>query len=189
MASQCAIQSWLGRLSVMFGLGVASLLPGTEALAAEEIVLRYNILERSISVEELTTFAETGEASSRLENYFELSGQKPERIQRLLTRQTDVQVTTLDRILNTPMGDVMLDQMGDFVHTPSDAANRQAMRSALVLSASDDNQISLLEIIQNYPTEQVHVNGNRFATAYRQMQNFEDRITEVLEEIGLPNWF
>ena len=170
------------QFAIQAGLTIAGLVTiSSNATAAEQIVLRYNVLERSVSIEELTTFAETGEISPTLENYFEMSGQKPARIRRVLTQNASMDVVPLDRMLNTPVGDVMLDQLGNLVHTPSGNADRQAMRSALVLSASDDSKLSLIEILQNYPTQEIHVNGNRIVAAYRQIENFEAHISNILE--------
>jgi hypothetical protein len=176
------------------GLTVAGLLIGsTQAIAAERVVMRYGSFERSASVEELTHFVETGETTRQLRAYFRMSGQDPEQFRQLLSREVEVDVVTLDRLLNNPVGDVMLDQMGRFVHTPSGDTNREAMRSALVLSASDGGSISLLEVMQNYPTRQIHVDGNQAVAAYRQISTIQQRadsirrgLSGILETLGVP---
>jgi hypothetical protein len=168
------------------GSSVLVMLLSPSALAAERVVLRYRVIERSVSVEDLTTFVETGETTRQLRSYFRLSGQDPERIRRALSNEVDVDVVPLDRVLNSFLGDAILDQMGDFVHTPSGEADREAMRSALILSASDDNRISLIEVIQNYPTREMHVNGNRIVATYRQIANIQETVTNALERIGWP---
>ncbi|MHC5722793.1 MAG: alpha/beta hydrolase [Nostoc sp.] len=43
------------------------------------------------------------------------------------------------------------------MYTPSRRADRQALRAALLLSATQDRQVSLIEIIKNYPTNEVQV--------------------------------
>ncbi|MHC5671232.1 alpha/beta hydrolase [Nostoc sp.] len=43
------------------------------------------------------------------------------------------------------------------MYTPSQRADRQALGAALVLSASQDRQVSLTEIINNHPTNEVEV--------------------------------
>lgn len=175
---------------LLMGVGLSTLCLLTSPLranAAEEVVLRYSALERSISVDELTALAETGEVSPELESYLKTAGQKPERLRNLLNRTATVNVVPLDRVLNSPLGEPLLDRMGDIVHTSSDRANREALRSALVLSASDDSKISLLEVIQNYPTPEVYVNGNQLVAAYRQISNFSEHLTDILEGIGLPS--
>lgn len=59
--------------------------------------------------------------------------------------------------------------MGYSIHTSSNQANRQALRSALVLSANGDNKVSLIEVIQNYPTSEVIVEGERLVRTYNQL--------------------
>lgn len=162
--------------TALAGLGVLSL--SLPALAAETVVMTYGVLEASVSVEELTTFAETGEQSSRLKRYIRQSGQEPGAVRRTLTREVDVDVVVLDSLLNNVAGEYVLDQVGEVIHTRSGGANRQAMRSALVLSASEDNTLSLIEVIQNYPTSEVMVDGERMASAYAQIADLSDRVGE-----------
>ncbi|NJM48946.1 MAG: alpha/beta hydrolase [Alkalinema sp. RU_4_3] len=139
------------------------------ASAAEQVIIKYKIFRESISVAELTTFVETGETSSALQSYLNRSGQKPEDVRRTLGKQVDVNVVTLDRALNNRVGNLVLDQISLAVHPPTNAASRQAIRSALVLSASQDNKISLIEVIQKYPTSEVELEGERISQAYRQI--------------------
>ncbi|MEH2418470.1 alpha/beta hydrolase [Nostoc sp.] len=53
------------------------------------------------------------------------------------------------------------------------------MRAALVLSASQDGQVSLIEIIKNYPTNEVEVDGvvyrrrHRLESPYRQLPRLQ----------------
>lgn len=171
------------------GLGLAMgivLASQPKTIAAEQIVLKYHMIERSVSIDDLTTFVETGETTAQLRRYFRLSGQDPEHLRQILSEEVEIDVVMLDRALDNAVGDIMLDEMGDFVHTPSEEANREAMRSALILSASDDDRVSLIEVLQNYPTSEIHVNGNRVHTAYRQIQNVANAVSGILESIGLP---
>lgn len=175
------------QLAVGISLVLGSvLLTSPQALAADRVMLRYGILERSISVDELSEFAETGKTSRQLRTYLRDSGQEPDRVQELLSSEVEVRQLFLDGVLNSAPGEVILDRMGEFVHTSSGEANRQALRSALVISASDDDRISLIEVLQNYPTQEVHVNGRRVASAYRQIRSIQDNIATVLDVIGLP---
>ncbi len=168
---------------ISFGLGAAMILASVPALAAERVVLKYKILRESVSVSDLTTFADTGQASPDLQTYFRLSKQNPEAVQRSLTRQVSVSPVLLDRILNSPLGNGALDQLGQAIQTPKGGAERQALRSALVLSASGDGKVSILEILQKYPTEEVVVNGDRVEGAYRQLNQLAERLRNPLGNI------
>ncbi len=161
-----------------FGFGV--LLISFQAIAAERVVLKYKILRESVSVPELTTFAQTGQVSNDLQTYFRLSGQKPETVRRTLTQPIKVDPVLLDRVLNSPIGDGILDQLGQAIQTPKGGAERQALRAALTLSASGDGTVSILEILQNYPTQEVVVDGNRIEGAYRRLNELADRLRNPL---------
>ncbi|MCG6133587.1 MAG: alpha/beta hydrolase [Nostoc sp. LLA-1] len=152
----------------------------TPAFAAERVVLTYGILRESISVEELSTFAETGELSRSLRVNFALARQDPQAIRPYLTTPVQVNLVTLDRVLNSPVGNLVLDELSQAIHTPSRTSDRQALRAALVLSASEDGQITLMEVIENYPTSDVEIDGDRLGNAYRQLRRLQTGIQDFL---------
>ncbi len=151
------------------------------ANASESVVLKYRFLRETVSVPELSTFAQTGELSSSLRAYLDMAGKQPEELRTTLTQPIAVNGIMLSRILNTPVGDVMLDQASEVIHTPTNQANRQSLRSALVLSALNDNQITLIEVLENYPTADVHVEGDRLADILQQIT----RLSQGLPQIGI----
>ncbi|WP_421659005.1 alpha/beta hydrolase [Leptothermofonsia sp. ETS-13] len=175
-------RSHLSLLGFVSAAGV--LLQSTGTLAAERIVLKYGILRQSVSVNDLTNFAETGDRSA-LEGYGISEGES-QRVRTALTQKVKMNPRWLDQGLNTPLGEALLDEIGQTIQAPADEASRQALRSALVLSASDDGKISLLEVIQKYPTREVYVDGKRLASAYNQIAKFEGQIRKVL---GVIDWF
>jgi hypothetical protein len=150
------------------------------AFAAERIVLKYRVFRESISVEELATFAETGKLSTQLKINFALARQDPKAIREYLIAPVKVNPVILDGVLNSPVGNVILDELSQVIHTPSGKADRQALRSDLVLSASDDGQVTLLEIMQNYPTAELEVEGERLETAYRQLRRLQASLKDLL---------
>ncbi len=156
------------------------LLSSTSAVAAEQVVLKYRIFQESISVKELTTFAETGELSSSLQVNLALARQKPQVVRQYLTEPVKVNPIFLDRLLNSSIGDVVLDEVSQVVHTPSRRADRQALRSALVLAASSDGNLTLVETIQKYPTAVVQVEGDRLDSAYRQLRQLAGLLEDFL---------
>lgn len=153
------------------------------AIAAEQVVFKYNIFERSIPVEDLTAFAETGKLSRDLKAYMRVSKQDPEKVRKTLTDKVDVNVVTLDRVLNSVVGNLALEQLSQHIYTSSRQADKQAMRAALVLSASEDNNISILEIVQNYPTQNVYIDGERLSETYAQISLLRGGLDNILERI------
>ncbi len=167
-----------GSLLVAIAFGTSA--NSAAAIAAERIVLTYGTFGRSLSVEELDTFATTGEQSPSLQAYFRMSRADPKPVRQSLSQPIEADPVLLDRALNSWVGNVLLDRLGAVIQTPSNRANRQALRSALVLSASDDSQMTLLEILQNYPTSELHVKGELLVETYFRLKRFERRIEQIL---------
>ena len=181
------------RRSLILSIALAIALSGGSAFAAEQVVLKYRIFRSSISVKELTNFAQTGELSTSLRVNLALAKQNPKAIRQYLTQPVAVNLRLLDRVLNSPVGNVVLDQISEAIHTPSRKADRQALRAALILSASRDypdssgqnsrNTISLIEIIQNYPTSEVEVEGEVLERAYRQLSQLAKTLQDLQQRI------
>ena len=162
------------------------LLSSSQAIAAEQVVLKYKILREKISVKELTRLTETGTPSPAIAAYLKLAGREPQDIRQPLTQVVKVNPLLLDRVLNSWVGNAVLDQVSQAIHTPSNQANRQALRAAITLSASQDGKLTLMEVLQNYPTQEVEVEGNRLVAASRQLNRLSDRLENLLNR---GRWF
>ena len=152
---------------------LAIALSSNSALAAQKVVLKYRIFRQSISVEELSSFAQTGELSTSLRVNLALARQKPSLVRQYLTEPVPVNLVLLDRLLNSQAGNFLLDEISQAIHSPSRQADRQALRSALILSASSEQNISLIEVIQNYPTQEVQIEGDRLENIYQQLRRLQ----------------
>lgn len=130
---------------------------------AQEVVITFGPLARSIPMAELTALAETGRVSPRLRSLFRTARINPDNLRAVLNKEAQVSLSFLDQQLNTPLGAFALYEVGKVVRTRSNKANIQALRSALVLSARDDNKITLIEFLQNYPGQQVYLEGVKLA--------------------------
>lgn len=172
--------------TLSLGALASALLYSTSAVAAEQVVLKYGTFRRSVPVSELTTLAETGEASPSLQTYLALARRSPEEFRGLLTKEVKVNPIMMSRFLSSRIGEATLDQVSQAVHTPSGQANRQALRASLVLSADEDLSVTLLEAIQNYPTREVHVEGERLVQAQRQISVLQNYLQPL---IGLRKLF
>ena len=166
------MQNRLSLSLLAIAIATSSLMP--PAFSADRVVLKYSAFRRSLSVKELTTFAETGKLSSSLRRNFQTIGQDPDETRELLNAPISVDVVFLDNVLHSPIGTKVLDRVAEIIHTPSSGADRQALRGALLISASDDGTMTLLEIMQNYPTQDVEVEGARLIEAYTQLSRFTE---------------
>ena len=155
-------------MSVVMGLSIG--LP-TETIAADNIVVKYGWLNESISVEELKTFSETGETSPKLDFYLQASKQNPNKVRRMLNKPIPVDGVMLSEVLNNRFGGMILNSFSDIITTPSKRASKESLRGALVTSALDNNDISIMEVLENYPTSEVHLQGDRLADTYEQIES------------------
>jgi hypothetical protein len=131
--------------------------------ADKRLVFAFGPIRPSISIGELTEFAATGKLSRGWRFYLNLANIDRENFRAALTRPVKINARFLDSTLNSLLGEFALYEIGQIVQTPSGRANIQALRSTMVLSALNDDHFSVLELLQNYPTQQVLVNGLRLA--------------------------
>ncbi|MFP4100428.1 alpha/beta hydrolase [Coleofasciculus sp.] len=170
-------------LSKRLILGLITLLGvlpwGVRADAAESVVLKYRFLRETVSVEELTTFAETGELSTSLQAYLKMAGKEPAELRQVLTKEVAVNPILLHRVLNSAPGELLLDQTSQVIHTPTNRANRQSLRGALMSSALPNGKITLIETLQHYPTPEVHVEGNRLVEVVQRISRVTERLPNL----------
>ncbi|GAB4368298.1 MAG: hypothetical protein Kow00121_07330 [Elainellaceae cyanobacterium] len=158
------------------------------ALANKNLVFQFGPFGRSISMSDLTRFAETGELASGWRFFLNVARVRPEDLRTALNQKVSVDLRFLDRTLNNLLGEFLLYEVGQVVHTQSNMANIQALRSAAILSVADDNSLSLLEFLQQYPTRQVYVDGARLARLGGRAQQFEASGGIEAAIIGVEDW-
>jgi len=152
---------WIASLALLTAgsLGVAN-----PSLAAEEVVLTYGPLAASFPLEDLQTLARSGQPSQSLAFYLGIAGVDPAMAQQTLNMAVPLSQTFLDDLLNAPTGDRLLTRLTDVVHTPSREGSVPALRSAIVQAAGADQQITLLELMEHYPTQQMYINAANLMT-------------------------
>jgi hypothetical protein len=176
---------WRYSRGIALGIGLGLLAGIAPARAAEEVVLTYGLLGASVTIEDFEYLAETGEVPSNLRFYFNVSGADPEVIQTILTTELPVDLMFVDSTLNSLPGEFALFEIGQVIHTRSRRANIQALRAALVLSVSEDNSLTLLEFLQNYPTQQLYIDGIELAKVARDVAPVVRDLQEVAERIQI----
>ncbi len=153
--------------SVWLGIGLITVMNVPMAVAAEEVIFYYGVASQSVSVKELENFAREGKKSPSLKFLFAFSRQNPQLVRHFLNQEFPMEAIWLANLLNSTPGTFALKETGKIIHPKSKSANVQALRGALIQSASDDNRVSLLEFLQNYPTQQVYVDGKVFAKPFK----------------------
>lgn len=171
-------KKWLRFLSLTLAVFLATIslvvFANTGTAAAKKVVLYYGPQQLPLSVEELEEFADTGEASRTIRFLTSVAGQDRDAFRTVLTRTIPADPKILDNTLNYIVGELFLYEIGQAIHTPSRRKVIEALRSTLVLSAVDDGKLSLLEIIQKYPAQEIYVNSRKLFKAYGQVSFLVD---------------
>lgn len=184
-------------ISPFVGMGAALLIGGmgvlgsaTRSIAADKLVFTFGPIGDSVTIEELQRYAETGEVPRTLRPYLRFANADSEAVRAVLTREATISLKFLDRVLNTLPGEYALFQLGTLIHTPTRTANIQALRASLVLSASDDNRISLLEFLEKYPTQDVVIDGVKLLRVARTVTRVKNQVAAKLEDLErrLEGW-
>ena len=81
--------SWL-RLFLLITTVCGVFFSSLPAFAAEQVVLKYRVFRESVSVKELTTFADTGKLSTLLRVNLAIAQQDPKNVRRYLTEPVKV---------------------------------------------------------------------------------------------------
>jgi hypothetical protein len=139
-------------------------------VATKKVVLTYGPQTLPIPVSELVTFARTGEASRVLRFLTGVADVDRDAFRTLLTREIPANVRFLDRALNFIGGELFLYEIGQVIYPPSRRKEIEALRSSIVLSAADDRSVSLLEVIEKYPAQELYIDARQINKAYGEVE-------------------
>ncbi|MBE9108563.1 alpha/beta hydrolase [Nodosilinea sp. LEGE 07298] len=142
-------------LALGLGAALATALP---LRAADSVELEFGPFSRSIPVESLTTFAETGTVDRQLAPFLRrLDLTQQQGLRSALSRSRAVNVVPISQWFNSPMGDRSLQFLGQLAQTEAGLNGGQALRAAIVAAAAEDGDISLLDIIRHFPTSRLRL--------------------------------
>lgn len=144
-------------LAAALGFSVSVSTPTT--LAAENVVFVSGAFRRSIPVNDLEHLASTGQARGLLADVLRFSGQKPAEVGKLLKASLNLPVVTVSRLLNTSIGERILERLSAIVFPlNARAVGLPALRSAVVLGIADnDGSLSPLSFLRSYPSQELAV--------------------------------
>lgn len=172
------------------GIAVSMLLYPTAgllspAMGAQRIYASYSILENSISVDALETFAKTGELEGNLAYYArKLNQQQLERLRRILTTPIDLGPVEVSQFLYTPIGETLLRRLGNLVETRAGQSGFYALRAALILAAAEPEGLTLLNVLRKFPTPAIRINLNRSLDIVSELENLVEETKQAIALIS-----
>ena len=160
------------------------------AVGAERIYLSYGILERSIPVSSLETFAKTGKVDDELAVYARRV--KPTQLAHLreaLQRPISLDLVTVSQFLYTPIGERLLDHLGKVIQTDARQSGFYGIRAALILAAGDPQGFTPLAVLHQFPTRGIHIDlaqGLEIAGSLQTLVNQTNQaVNQIHEETSL----
>lgn len=126
--------------------------------AAERIYISYSILERSIPVSSLETYARTGEVDEDLEVYAQYAKpQELEQLRQALRTRAELSPVAISQFLYSPPGEILLKRLGSVIQSESGLSGFSALRAALILASADSQGLTLLNVLQKFPTRGIRI--------------------------------
>lgn len=139
---------------------LSTFLSATPGLAAERISFFYPPFgEFSLPVNSLQTFAKEGKIDDDLKFYAERA--KPQelaQLRELLQQRFNVTPTLVSQVTYSPLGEQVLQRLGNLLLTDSRKNGFFAIRAALILAADDPDGLTVVNVLRKFPGETLRLN-------------------------------
>lgn len=154
------------------------------AIAAEQLYVSFSIIEQSIPVRSLERYAKTGVIDDPLAAYTQYL--KPEqliRLRQVLAAEIEVSPVAVSQFLYSPQGEVLLERLGRVIQTPARQPGVFALRSALILAASEPEGLTLLNVLRLFPTSGIRVDLEEALTIAQELETLVQRTQEATQTV------
>ena len=158
----------------------ASLLMKTNANATSVIDIKYKETEISLKTKELKKFADTGEIPPKLQQFFNDTEQVPEFLSGLLTQEIYISRSLIDDVLESTTGEFFLLKLNQTIDSSASAEDLEAIKKTVVKAYKDDQELSILELLSEYPKPRLTVDLTGLEGTYNDASLFAEKI--------LPAW-
>lgn len=176
---------WITRL-LWSGLSLGAVLLAQPAQSAERIYVTYGIIRRSMPIESLEKYAEDGTIDTELNDFARyVSDEQLEQLRTALTAEADLSAVAIAQFFYTPQGEALLKRLGGLIQTEAGVSGFYALRAALILAASSDDGLTLLNVLHYFPTEGIQVNISQaleITNTLRQLVNQTNAAVGLIEQ-------
>ncbi|MEH2316053.1 alpha/beta hydrolase [Nostoc sp.] len=143
------------------GLGfLSTFLTATPGLGAERISFYYPPFgEFYLSVDSLETFAKVGKIDQDFSFYANrATPQQLAQLRDLLQQRFNVTPTLVSQVTYSPVGEQVMEQLGELLLTESRKNGFYAIRASLILAAADQNGLTVVNLLRKFPSNTIRVN-------------------------------
>jgi hypothetical protein len=157
--------------TIALGVTASVFLFNTNANAAEQVILKYENFQGSVSVAELNQFVKTGKTTPTLKAYFQTAKQDPAIARQALTAGLKAEPDYVNSVLSSWAGPILVNQVGEVFRPPGGELDRQGLRTSVMKSVSGDGEVTLLEAISHYPENSIELQGDRLIPVYERLSS------------------
>jgi len=152
------------------------------AVAADRIYATYGAFESSVAIDNLAEFARTGEIEGGLIDYARrLNPAQLARLRRILTAPVDLSPVAISQFLYSPIGETLLQRLGQIIRTEARLPGFYAIRAALILAAADNRQgFTLIDVLRRFPTNGIRVNLGQSLEIVEELQALIERTNQAI---------
>jgi predicted dienelactone hydrolase len=154
------------------------------ALAADRIYASYAVLERSISIDALEQYAKDGKIEEDLAVYARYATPSDlQQLRKILQAQADLDPVVISQFLYTRQGEVLLKRLGEVIQSGSGNSGFYGLRAALILAAADDEGLTLLNVLRQFPTPEIRVNLKRALQMAGELQGWVNQTKRAINGV------
>lgn len=177
--------TWLGLLLTSLGWLLPNAVITPSSLAAEKIYFSYGAIERTISVSSLEAYAKEGKIDDDLATYAQyVSPERLIELQRVLQARIQLSPVAVSQFLYTPIGETLLERLGEVIQTESRQPGFYAIRAALILAAADPDGLTLLNVLEKFPTRSLRINLGRSLQIADELETLVAQTREAIATIS-----
>jgi predicted dienelactone hydrolase len=166
---------------------LSTLMTATPGLGAERISFFYPPFgEFSLSVESLELFAKEGKINSELEFYASRANpQQLAQLRDLLQQRFNITPTLVSQVTYSPIGQQVLQRLGELVLTDSRRNGFYALRGALILAAADREGFTVVNFLKKFPSDTLRLNfteGLKIVSDLSELLKKRDEVVGIVQK-------
>ena len=166
---------------------VAVVAMGRISIPAERVDFNFSILGFDLKVEDLETFAETGEVSDSLNYYFRyLPDKQTKQLRKFLNQSYDVDPVLVYRYSRTTVGVKMLQRIGEIIQLPGYLNGFYGLRAGVVQTAQSPDGINLVDFLQRFPAD-IKLNVGELLRLMKRVNSAEKETEEFIASLSSEN--
>ncbi|NJK66893.1 MAG: alpha/beta hydrolase [Microcoleus sp. CSU_2_2] len=169
-------------IAIILGASASILSSSTRALGAEKIVLTFGPIRQAINISDLEDFAKNGTTTPTLRQIIQFSKMDAGTLRGLIGLEIGLKPANLARIVYSTPGEKITDEIGQAIRTQRRTESGKALRAAVILAASDDGKVSMLEILKKYPLPEVYVEVASISAAVAKVQGLAGNLQSLLQD-------